>query len=101
MLKVTVLNGGAECIRKVEGRLFSPWVPELESAWEEAQQAASGKKVTVDLSGTAFIDSNQKVILTNTIAHGAKLVARRIYNRHIVEELKSTARAAGAARNAC
>ena len=74
MLKVTVLNGGTECIRKVKARLSSPWVPEPALAWEEAQQAASGKKTVVDLSGMAFKDSNRKAILTNMIGQGRKKV---------------------------
>jgi hypothetical protein len=57
MRKVTVFSGGTECRRKVEGRLFSPWVSELESAWEPAQQAASGKTIVLDLSEMTFIAS--------------------------------------------
>jgi ABC-type transporter Mla MlaB component len=98
MRKVTVFSGGAECRMKVVGRLFSPWASELEPAWEQAQQAASGKKIVVDLGGMTFIDSNGKAIRMNMIGQGKKLVARGIYNEHIVEELKSRARAAGAAR---
>ncbi len=98
MLKVTVFSGGAECRITVAGTLFSPWASELEPAWERAQQTASGKKIAVDLSGITFIDSNGKAVLTNVIGQGTKLVATGIYNQHIVEELKSRARAAGAAR---
>jgi ABC-type transporter Mla MlaB component len=98
MRKVTDLSGGTECRMRLERRLFSPWVSKLESAWERAQQAASGKKSAVDLSGITLIDSNGKAVLMNMISQGTKLVARGIYNQHIVEELKSMARAAGAAR---
>ena len=98
MLKVTVLSGGTECRTRLERRLFSPWVSKLESAWEMAQQAASGKKIAVDLSGITLIDSNGKAVLMNMIGQGTKLVARGIYNQPSVEELKSRARAAGAAR---
>jgi ABC-type transporter Mla MlaB component len=87
-----------ECRRKDEGRLLSPWVAELESAGERAQQAASGKKLVVDLSGMTIIDSNGKAVLMNMIGQGTKLVARGIYSQHIVAELKSRTRAAGAAR---
>ncbi len=98
MLKVTVLSGGTECRMKVEGRLFSPWVSKLESAWEPAHQAASGKTIVVDLSGMTFIDPNGKAIRMNMTGQGAKLVARGVRNEHIVEELMSRARAAGPAR---
>jgi anti-anti-sigma regulatory factor len=98
MLKVTVLNGGSESRIKVEGKLFAPWVSELASAWEQALQAGSGKKIVVDLSEMTFIDADGKAILLSFIDQGASLVARGICNEHIVEELKSKARAAGAAR---
>ena len=98
MRKVTVFSGGAECRMKVVGRLFSPWASELEPAWEQAQQAASGKKIVVDLGGMTFIDSNGKAIRMNMTGQGAKLVARGVHNERIVEELMSRARAAGAAR---
>jgi hypothetical protein len=52
----------------------------------------------VDLSGMTFIDSNGKAIRMNMTGQGAKLVARGVRNEHIVEELMSRARAAGAAR---
>jgi anti-anti-sigma regulatory factor len=98
MRKVTDLGGGAECRITVEGRLFSPWASEVESAGESAQQAASGKTIVVDISGMTFIGSNGKAIRMDMTGQGAKLVARGVRNEHIVEELKSRARAAGAAR---
>ena len=98
MRKVTVLSGGTKCRMRLKGRLFSPWASELESAWEPAQQAASGKKIVVNLGGMTFMDSNGKAVLMNMIGQGTKLVARGIYSQHIVAELKSRTRAAGAAR---
>jgi hypothetical protein len=98
MRKVTVLSGAAECRMKVEGRSFSPWASELESAWQQAQRATPGNKIVVDPSGMTFIASNGKAIRMNMTGHGAKLVARGVHNEHIVEKLKSRARAAGAAR---
>jgi ABC-type transporter Mla MlaB component len=98
MRKVTVLSGGTECRMRLEGRLFAPWVSKLESARERAQRAASGKTIMVDLSGMTFIDSNGKAVLMNMIGQGTKLVGKDVHNEYIVEELKSRARAAGAAR---
>ena len=98
MRKVTVLSGGTKCRMRLKGRLFSPWASELESAWEPAQQAASGKKIVVNLGGMTFMDSNGKAVLMNMIGQGAKLAARGVRNEHIVEELMSRARAAGPAR---
>jgi ABC-type transporter Mla MlaB component len=92
MLKVTVFSGGAECRITVERTLFSPWASELESAWEPAQQAASGKTIAVDISGMTIIDSNGKAIRIDMIGQRAKLVARGVHNEHIVEKLKSKAR---------
>ncbi len=67
-------------------------------AGQRAQQAASGQKIAVDLSGITLIDSNGKAVLMNMNGQGTKLVARRVHNEHIVEKLKSRARAPGAAR---
>jgi hypothetical protein len=97
MLNVAVLNGGTEYISKLEDRLFSPRLPEPESAQEEAPQAASGTKIVVDPRSTTFIDSNRKVkvILINMVGQGAKLVGRDIYREHIVKELENKIRATG------
>ena len=99
MMRVKVFNGAAECRITVEGRLFSPWVSELESVWRQAQQAASGNKIVVDPRGMTFIGSNGEAVLTNVTGQGMKLVARGIYNEHTVQEPESKVPAAEAARN--
>jgi anti-anti-sigma regulatory factor len=80
MLRVKAFNGAAECRITVEGRLFSPWASELESAWQQAQRATPGNKIAVDPSGMTFMGSNGKAVLTNVTGQGRKLVARGIYN---------------------
>jgi ABC-type transporter Mla MlaB component len=97
MLKVTSVNSRAPWTIKVEGQLFTPWVPELQSVWKQAQQAALGKTIVVDLSGMTSIDSNGEAALMTMVRQGARLTARGVYNEHLAKELTREALEADAA----
>ena len=66
-------------------------MPELQSVWKQAQQAALGKTIVVDLSGMTSIDSNGEAALMTMVRQGARLTARGVYNEHLAKELTSEA----------
>ncbi len=96
MLKITILDSGAEQRLKVEGKLTEPWASELESAWNQARQAGDSRRIEVDLSEMTFIDQEGEAVLTAMVAEGAWLIARGIYCEYVVERLVKRARKAQA-----
>jgi hypothetical protein len=91
VLKITVIEGGAEKRLKVEGKVAEPWVSELESAWNQARRASHTRRIEVDLSGMTFIDARGEAALTTMIADGARLTAAGVYCKYVVEQLVTRA----------
>src|SRR6516162_1101048 len=98
MLKITVVDGGAEQTLMLEGKLVAPWVSELESAWNQARQAGRGCKVVVDLSRTTAIDPSGKATLMAMIGEGARLTAQGVYSEYVVEQVMKNVREVPAPR---
>jgi ABC-type transporter Mla MlaB component len=92
MLKVIVLDNGTRKRLVVEGALTGPWVPELESLWEQLKQASSDRGIVVDLSGTTAIDTSGKAALMAMAAEGAELVAEGLYTAYVVKSLVAKGR---------
>jgi hypothetical protein len=87
MLKVTVLDSGAERRLVVEGALAGSWVTELESVWRQIRAGHEHQRVVVDLVGTTVIDPSGKRVLMVMASEGAKLVARGVYTEYVVKGL--------------
>jgi len=91
MLRITVVAGCAGQKIVVEGKLASPCVSELESAWHDARQTGSGR-IVIDLSGMTSIDSRGQTALELMLREGARLTATGAFNKHLVKELIDKAR---------
>lgn len=92
MLKITVVNNGAEHRLIVEGKLAEPCVSELESAWNQVQQAAEGRPILVDLSAVTLINPKGEAALKTMVAEGARLIAKGLYCEFVVKQLMNEAR---------
>jgi len=49
-MRVTVLDGKAEQMLTVEGKVAEPFVAELESAWEKTRQDGGSRPTVIDLT---------------------------------------------------
>ena len=98
MMRITLVDAGADQRLKVEGKLAAPEISELESAWKQARQAYPGR-IVVDLSEVMFIDASGEAALMGMIGKGARLTARSLYGAYLVEQLIKKARQAGASRD--
>src|ERR1051326_6564135 len=87
MLKVTLVDRGAELRLMVEGTLTGPSVAELELAWRKVRENGEGRKLSIDLSETTVIDGQAKKALMAMAAEGAELVAKGVYNEYVVKAL--------------
>jgi ABC-type transporter Mla MlaB component len=98
MMRITVVNAGADQRLKVEGKLAALEVSELESAWKQARQTYRGR-IVVDLSEVMFIDSSGEAALMGMIREGARLTAKSLYGAYLVEHLVKKAWQACASRD--
>jgi ABC-type transporter Mla MlaB component len=58
---------------KLEGKLFEPWIGELESACGEARSTPD--RVCLDLCDLTYIDAAGARFLTSLIRDGARVIA--------------------------
>jgi hypothetical protein len=96
MMRVTVLDGEAEERLMVEGQLTGPYIPELESTWNQARQDAGSRPIVIDLTEVTRIGRKGEAALVAMVAEGARLRAKGIYWGYVVKQLLSEARRARA-----
>ena len=92
MLKVTIVDSRTAVKLVAEGRLTTPWVAELELAWQQARASCQGRELVVDLSETTTIDGSGKTVLEAMIHEGARLIVKGVYTEYLVKSLMDKAR---------
>jgi anti-anti-sigma regulatory factor len=63
MLRITVQEGARTQTIKLEGKVVGPWVEELNHTWHSLASSVGSKKLQLDLSAVAFIDSRGRQLL--------------------------------------
>ncbi len=89
MLKITNSATFNEQRWKLSGQLAGPWVAELRSNWDQVRDRSRGRTYVIDLSEVTCIDERGEGFLSEFKDQGAKFVARGVYTRHLLENLKS------------
>jgi hypothetical protein len=72
MLRITTLSSADALTFRLEGKLVGAWAKELEQAWIASAGARDGRKLTVDLTETLFIDAEGRRVLASLFRRGAK-----------------------------
>jgi anti-anti-sigma regulatory factor len=88
MLRITVRDQGAEWTLQLEGRLVGALAGEAERAWREAP--VSRQPVAVDLRGVTAIDAAGQRLLEKMHSSGARLIAKGVAMKALVDEITST-----------
>ncbi len=73
----------------LSGQLAGPWVPELRSNWDQMRDRSCGRRYVIDLSDVTLIDDSGEGLLGELRGEGAELVARGMYTKHLIENIKS------------
>jgi hypothetical protein len=71
------------------GQLAGPWVAELRSNWDQVRDRSRGRRCVIDLSDVTSIDESGEGLLGELRDEGAEFVARGVYTKHLLENLKS------------
>ena len=90
MLRITTQGSARTLVFRLEGRLESLWVAELESCWRGMENHAGRLIRRVDLNGVTFVDDAGKALLARMYDQGAELVAGDCLMKAIVEEIAAT-----------
>ena len=88
MLKITVHDSPAALTFQLEGKLIGAWARELEQSWITAASSVPCRKsLLVDLTGTTFIDSEGKRVLSRLFREGARFKASAPLTQCIIGEI--------------
>jgi hypothetical protein len=88
MLKITNCATVNEDRWILSGQLAGPWVAELRSNWAQMRDRTRGRRYVIDLSDVTLIDASGEVFLGHLKDEGAEFVAKGVYTRHLLENLK-------------
>src|SRR6266849_2544731 len=72
----------------VQGRLVGPWVSELRTTWKRAHKSQDKRACIIDLNDVTFIDKSGERLLRAMCKKGAQLIARGLYVKHVLEQVK-------------
>jgi anti-anti-sigma regulatory factor len=89
VLKITIVETTTDRRWIVQGRLVGPWVSELRTTWKNAHRAHDERACIIDLNDVMFIDKSGERLLRAISKKGAQLIARGMYVKHVLEQLKS------------
>jgi len=89
MLKITNSATDNEERWTLCGQLSGQWVAELRSNWDEVREWSRGRSYVIDLSDVTRIDGSGERLLGELRDEGAEFVARGVYTRHLLENLRN------------
>ena len=92
MLKITIMETATDRRWIVQGRLVGPWVSELRTTWKRAHKNQDNRTCIIDLNDVTFIDKSGERLLRAMSKKGAQLIAKGLYVRHVLEQLKNGGR---------
>jgi hypothetical protein len=90
VLKITITETPTERRWIVQGRLVEPWVSELRTTWKRAHGIEDKRTCVIDLNDVTFIDKGGERLLRAMSKKGAQLMAKGLYVKHVLEQLKSS-----------
>ena len=90
MLKITNSATVNEDRWILSGQLAGLWVAELRSNWDQVRDRSRGRRYVIDLSDVTCIDARGEGLLCELKGEGAEFVAKGVYTKHLLENLKST-----------
>jgi hypothetical protein len=85
MLRITVQEDATVWRLHLAGRLASVWVDETENIWDSAQTC--GKQVEIDMREVTGIDEAGRRLLRAMNQAGARLIAKGVAMKALVEEI--------------
>jgi hypothetical protein len=73
----------------LSGQLAGLWVAELRAYWDQVRGRCRGRRCVIELNDVTLIDESGEGLLGELKGEGAEFVARGVYTKHLIENLKS------------
>jgi anti-anti-sigma regulatory factor len=88
MLKITMTETATDRRWIVQGSLAGPWVSELRTTWKRSHRSKDKRACIIDLDDVTSIDKSGERLLRAMYKKGAQLIAKGMYVKHVLEQLK-------------
>lgn len=89
MFRISIEEGTSRERWIIQGRLAGAFAGELDAAWNSSLQKNPLLSRVVDLRGVTLIDRRGQEVLHKMLCQDAKFIARGIYTKHLLEQLRS------------
>jgi len=87
MLKISTVDTGTERRLILEGRLISPWIAELRTAWTRVKAEVNDRELVIDVENVTVISEEGENALLQLINEGAKFRCRGDLTKHVLQQL--------------
>jgi hypothetical protein len=88
MLRISVINSRTERRLVLEGKLVSPWVAELRTAWRAANGEIEDRALVVELKDVCVISQEGENALLELMNAGARFRCSGVLTKHVIKELR-------------
>jgi hypothetical protein len=87
MLKISVLDTPGHRLLVLEGKLITPWVAELSTAFEKARADLDGSELVVEMRNLAAIDHEGEHLIVELMNSGVKFRGTGVFTKHVLNLL--------------
>jgi hypothetical protein len=88
VLKISITETTTETRWVLQGRVFGPWVSELNAIWRTSTRTRKGRACIVDLDAVTFIDKDAEKLLHTMAREGAEFIANGLYIKNVFGKAK-------------
>ena len=87
MLKISVLDNPSHRLLVLEGKLITPWVAELNTAFVKARADLDGRELVIELRNLAAINQEGENLLLELMNGGVKFRGTGVFTKHVLNLL--------------
>jgi len=86
-MRISTIETRKERRLVLEGKLITPWTPEVKSACENARQNLKGRAFVVHLSGLTVIDEQAQNLIAGLMSEGVKFRGRGVFAKQVLRQI--------------
>jgi len=87
MLKISILDTPSHRRLVLEGKLITPWVTELDTAFEKARADLDGRDLVIELKNLTAINQEGENLFLRLMISGVKFRGCGVFSKHLLKLL--------------
>jgi hypothetical protein len=87
MLKISILDTPCQRRLVLEGKLITPWVTELDTAFEKARADLDGRDLVIELKNLTAINQEGENLFLRLMISGVKFRGCGVFSKHLLKLL--------------